>query len=684
MSIPQDIIDAVRERTSFVEVASEHVTLKRSGKSHVGLCPFHSEKTPSFHVNDEEGLFYCFGCGEKGTVFDFITKTRGFSFPEAVRFLAGRVGIQVPEESHERKERRDARTAHAKLLRELVQAASHVYHETLVEGGAGNQGREYFRKRGIGEETIRTFSLGFAPDRWNFIEEKLAQHFQSMKSTAPDLLDKLPQALSEIGLIKERRSQVGDEEKGYYDIFRKRAIFPISRSDGAPIAFGARLLESRDRSPKYLNSSESLLYAKRRSFYGLSQAFPYLRKTRHAFLVEGYMDVLSMHQMGFGTSLATCGTAITVEHAQILRRIADRVTIVFDGDAAGRKAAALCFQVFLNTGVDLSVVVLAEGQDPDSLAQQCSRQEFEKVILQHQKPIVELYIDQLKAEVCYDQGSEGAPGSRSLSAAASGKVAARYAAVIAGVQNSVERELRIRQGAEHLGVSARALGTLVVERLERRTTYSSAPAARDPVRQIRSSEDSSQVSSIVPVESTEIEPEDSKAVESPGDTASELAPYFRQVIVAVVCEPALARNIMNIPSVLSGQGVFETFPENIRQFLEEISQTELRGVSDWDLEVEKSRVVDPESERMEALLEKFGISGYGLLEEAIRQSTIGGGQPGEVVADASKAAARYSLKDEMERIRLKESRESNISELERLAQEKLDRKRSLERLRGNE
>lgn len=365
MAISPEIIEQIKERLSFVDVASAYVKLKRSGKNYVGCCPFHAEKTPSFFINEEDGLFNCFGCGKKGSIFNFVMDIRGFTFPETVRHLAKQVGVNIPEERNENPLEATSRKKQP-YLRTALRLATEIF---IRELNSSKIASEYLTARGIKKEIISLFQIGFAPDSWEFI------HAEIMKTDFGKKMgeEKLKKLLLEIGLLKLRQENSSQpentEEKklSCYDAFRERVIFPITRSDGQVIAFGGRIIVKNPNLPKYLNSSESSIYHKRKSFYGLLQAAETIRRERHVYITEGYLDVVSLFQAGIKNVLATCGTAATEQHVQVLKRLVDRVTLLFDGDEAGKKAAARCFEIFLNSGLDLEVVVLPEGNDPDSL-----------------------------------------------------------------------------------------------------------------------------------------------------------------------------------------------------------------------------------------------------------------------------------------------------------------------------
>lgn len=373
--ISEDKIQEIRDRADIVEVVSSYLPLKRSGANYQGLCPFHQEKSPSFNVNSARQIFHCFGCGVGGNVFSFLMRMDGLSFPDAVRRLGEKVGVEVEEDEVTPAElqRRDLRE---RLLR-INEAAGGYYHSILLEEEAGSAGRRYLRQRGYDGEIVRTFQLGFAPDSW----EALSCHLTEQKFSGDDA--------RLAGLVRP-----GKQDRGDYDQFRNRLIFPIQDLQGRVIAFGGRVLD--DSLPKYINSPESAVYQKGQVFYGLYQAREAMRHTGEALVVEGYFDVLALHRAGFSGAVATCGTALTSEHARLLKRYADKVLLVFDEDAAGRQATFRAMDALLPAGLVISVVSMPAGEDPDSLLKAGGVDGFRQC-LAAARPVLEVFLeDQLK------------------------------------------------------------------------------------------------------------------------------------------------------------------------------------------------------------------------------------------------------------------------------------------------
>ena len=336
----RDLRDTIRDRIDLAELVSEYVRLERAGKNFKGLCPFHTEKTPSFFVSPALNRFHCFGCGASGDVFTFLMRIEGLSFREAMRRLAERAGIELREETlpQETPDERDR-------LRRLVYAANFFYRQCLRRAPHAQQ---YLTQRGLTPETIEAFELGYAPDGWDHLLRFLQRHNFSLGDA------------ERAGLLKAR-----DDGSGYYDRFRNRITFPIHDASGRVVAFGARTIG--DEEPKYLNSPETPLFEKRNTLYGWHRARSAILRQRAALIVEGYLDLIMLHQYGFTHSVATLGTAFTDEHAARLKRLAERVYLMFDSDAAGVRATLRAGEALAQAGVPTLVVRLPEGEDPDSL-----------------------------------------------------------------------------------------------------------------------------------------------------------------------------------------------------------------------------------------------------------------------------------------------------------------------------
>ncbi len=356
--IPDEKIREIRETSSIVEVISDYIGLKKVGVNHKGLCPFHNEKTPSFHVNENKRFFHCFGCGTSGDVFAFLMKHDNLSFAEAARLLAKRYGIHLPEKplnSHDRQ-----RQSERESFFSINESVAQLYHRLLLSDARAAKARDYLSQRGIGAEIIQEHCIGFAPDNWDTV-------VQYLKSTTFS-----PALACKIGLIV---SKSGGQ---FYDRFRNRIIFPIWNVSRNIIGFGGRVIGQGE--PKYLNSSESVIYNKGQNLYGLQSAGHHIQKEGGAIIVEGYLDVLTLHQAGIKNTVAALGTALTEHQIQLLKRYTADIITVFDADPAGEKAMARSLEPFLHNGISPRVIVLPKGEDPDSFVRSQGGEAFQKKI----------------------------------------------------------------------------------------------------------------------------------------------------------------------------------------------------------------------------------------------------------------------------------------------------------------
>ncbi len=369
--IPAGFIQELLTRVDIVGVVGRHVELKRGGANFMGLCPFHGEKSPSFSVTPSKQFYHCFGCGASGDAIRFLMEHLGLSFVEAVRDLAQGVGMAVPEEqvSPEERERRETLRERRLSLGEVLARAAEFYRAQLK---ATPRAVDYLKQRGLSGSVAARFGLGFAPPGW-----------RTLAGVFPRYDDPL---LEEAGLARQREAEEGHErgsEGSRYDWFRDRVMFPIRGVDGKVIGFGGRVLD--DSKPKYINSPETPLFSKGRELYGLFEARQALRDKGYALVVEGYMDVVALAQSGFANAVATLGTACTAEHVQKLFRFTDSVVFSFDGDAAGRRAAARALEAALPHATDLRTVrflFLPPEHDPDSYVRELGPAAFEQQVAQ--------------------------------------------------------------------------------------------------------------------------------------------------------------------------------------------------------------------------------------------------------------------------------------------------------------
>jgi DNA primase len=340
LDINDRVLAELRSAADIVEVIGERTTLKKAGRSWKGLCPFHNERTPSFTVDREKGLYHCFGCGAGGDVIHFVRQIDRMDFPDAIEALASRFGVSIPRRA--RGPREDARE---KLL-EAVAAAQRFYAAELAR--PGNPAKAYLEERGAPSELVQRLGLGFAPDSWDALSRHLSGAFREG-------------ILVEAGLLQPRA-----EGKGAYDRFRNRLLFVLRDDRGRPVGFGGRALVA-GQEPKYVNSPESPLFQKKRTLYGLAQARDAIRKRERVVLVEGYFDHLALLRAGIEETVASMGTALTPEQSEKLRRLTERVILCYDGDEAGRAATRAAIALCLAQGLAVGVVRLPEGDDPDDV-----------------------------------------------------------------------------------------------------------------------------------------------------------------------------------------------------------------------------------------------------------------------------------------------------------------------------
>ena len=412
--ISQDKIAEIRHRASIVEVISDHVTLKKTGRNHMGLCPFHAEKTPSFTVSEEKGIYHCFGCQSGGSVFHFLMNYDHLTFPEAVERVAKRYGITVEQDgrraSHDSGERE-------KLYRVNEQVALH-YHKLLFGHAEGRKALEYLSARGVDETTARKFLLGYAPQNGSGLFKVFSREGISSNDAC------------RLGLIGQRAPGK------FYEKFFARVIFPIVSPAGKVVAFGGRVLDNA--LPKYLNSSETPLFHKGSTLYGLHQAKDGIRKADRVVVVEGYLDVIALAQHDLLYAVATLGTALTADHVRVLSRYTQNIIALFDGDDAGRKAASRSFEIFIETGLLGRAAFLPKGEDPDTFVRSRGKAALEAV-LEQAVPLADYYFSWLEQR--YGKSLEG-----------KSQIAGEVSRVLVKVTNAFEADLLVRRAVDILGI----------------------------------------------------------------------------------------------------------------------------------------------------------------------------------------------------------------------------------------
>lgn len=435
--IPDDKIEAIKNASDIVDIVSEVVSLRRAGRNLLGLCPFHAEKTPSFTVSPDKQIFHCFGCGAGGNVFTFMMKHGGLSFPEAARTLARRYGIDLPTRDlspYEKKKLTERET-----ILTLIDEALVFYRDQLLSEKGGQQAMGYLLKRGMTRKTIDDYRLGFAPDGW----DHLARHLHSRKRS--------PAMAAQAGLIIPRK-----KGEGYYDRFRNRIVFPIFNAQNQPIGFGGRVMD--DALPKYLNGPETPVYNKSRSLYGLNTARRKCRETGTVYVVEGYFDLLSMHQVGITNTVATLGTSLTADHVRILRGFVGeggKAVLVYDSDQAGIKAAQRSVAIFQKGDLEARILVLPEGHDPDSFIMEQGPDDFLKAAG--------------GAMAMFSFMTESAVDRYGLSVEGKVRIVNDLRPAILAIGDLVARSLRIKHLAERIGVDE----SVILEKIRR---WKPAPA----------------------------------------------------------------------------------------------------------------------------------------------------------------------------------------------------------------
>ncbi|MHB1650961.1 MAG: DNA primase [Desulfitobacteriaceae bacterium] len=447
--IPEEIVEDIRLRTDILEVISEYVSLQRKGKNYLGLCPFHSEKTPSFTVTPDKQIFYCFGCHTGGNVFSFLMKKENWTFLETIKYLAQKHGISLPEKNLTPQEKEEK--WQRQRWEEIHEWATDYFHEVLLNHPEGEPGREYFSRRGIDESLITAFRLGYAPNRWDGLLEALRS--RGVK----------PQELVDAGLVLERA-----QAEGHYDRFRNRVMFCILDSRQRPVAFGGRVLD--DSLPKYLNSPETALFSKGQHLYGMHKAHQGIRCAGFALLVEGYMDVLATSKAGFPNAVASLGTALTRNQARLLRKYTQRVVIAYDSDNAGIQATLRAAEILLDAGLRIEVLPIVGAKDPDEFLKVHGSEAFKVSLTQTQTYV----------EFKYRIISQEYPSTNILEKA---ELVAKLAPDILKVKSPVEREGYERFLSLQLGLSLEtiqreiAVKDQIKSQKERQKEYS--PSRRD-------------------------------------------------------------------------------------------------------------------------------------------------------------------------------------------------------------
>ena len=426
MAFPPSFIDELIARNPIEDVVGQYVSLKRSGANMFGLCPFHGEKTASFSVAPDKGIYYCFGCHKGGGAVNFMMEVEGLSYPDAVRALAKRAGMEVPED-----EQYQSRYRQQERLWALMKEAARYFHAQLYTP-AGAEGLDYARKRGMTKATLTRFGIGFAPNSWNGLVDAMKKKGYT------------DQELKDADLVGEKNGRV-------YDRFRNRLMFPIIDVRGNVIGFGGRVMD--DSTPKYLNSSETLIFNKRKNLFGLN----YARKSRlgYLILVEGYMDAIALHQYGFDCAVASLGTSLTEEHAVLLSRYTEQVVLIYDGDEAGQRATRRAIPMLEKAGIHVKVLRMRDAKDPDEFLKKFGADKF-KLLLEESSNRVEYQLNAIRGK--FDL-SEDAQRIQFIQEAAE---------LICTLGSAVQREVYGTRAAEAASISFDAMKLEINKAFKRR------------------------------------------------------------------------------------------------------------------------------------------------------------------------------------------------------------------------
>ena len=430
--IEQETIQRIMDAARIEEVIGDFVSLKKRGANHIGCCPFHNEKTPSFYVSPSKGIFKCFGCGEAGDVVGFLKKHEHFTYPEALQYLARKYNIEIHEEeqTQEQKERQSERDA----LFHVSEFAQKYFADLLYNDEMGRAvGLSYFHSRGLSDEVIKAFGLGYCLDEWSAFTEHARKN-----------------GYSDAVLEKTGLTIFKEDTKKSYDRFRGRVMFPIYSISGRVLGFSGRVLSSEKQAAKYVNSPDSDIYNKSRILYGLFQARSAIAKANKCYLVEGNIDVISMYQSGVENTVASCGTSLTTEQIRLIKRYTPNVTVLYDGDAAGIKAALRAVNLLFAEGMHVRVVLFPDGEDPDSYAQKYGSTKLQEYLATHEDNFI-MYKTRVQLDAV-----KGDPIRRA-------ELLKETAQTIALVADMMERQEYIRQCAYLLSVNEDALTSEVAK-----------------------------------------------------------------------------------------------------------------------------------------------------------------------------------------------------------------------------
>ncbi len=427
MRISQETVQQILQAADVTEIVGEYVSLKKRGANMIACCPFHNEKTPSFYVSPAKGIYKCFGCGKAGDSVRFVMDIEGIGYPEALKHLAKKYGIEVAEKEVTNEEQQAQNEKESLYI--VLDFANKYYQNQLWKSPEGQSiGQSYFKERGFNHTTIQRFELGYSPDGWDAFTKHAIKNGFSV-----DILEK-----AGLSIVKEGKDPI--------DRFRGRVIFPIHNVGGKPIAFGARILKKDPNAPKYLNSPETAVYHKSYIVYGIQQAKNPIRVEDNCYLVEGYTDVVSLSQSGVENVVASSGTSLTKEQIQLIRRFTNNITVLYDGDAAGIKASLRGIDIILEEGLNVKAVVFPDGDDPDSFIQKVGSQAFKEYVQRTQKDFIRFKTEISLKDVGHD------PIKRA-------EVIKELVETISKIPDSIKRSVFYQEVASLMGIEEQILIT---------------------------------------------------------------------------------------------------------------------------------------------------------------------------------------------------------------------------------
>lgn len=459
MMIPEDKIAEVRTATDIIEVVSDYVQLRRRGQTFLGLCPFHQEKTPSFNVNPNMGIYKCFGCGKGGDVFNFVMEMEKSTFIEAVRTLAEKAQISLPEPDQSEDRQQDS--IYESVYHALRFAARYFFDQLTQTDQGKQRALAYFQGRGFTPETIRKFGLGYSSDGWD------------------GLLKAAEKAQIKVEYLEQAGLVLKSSKGGYYDRFRNRAMFPIFSHIGKVIGFGGRILTNEKDQPKYVNSPETIVYQKSHVLYGLSQSKQDIRGEGEAILVEGYTDVISLHQGGIRNVVASSGTALTVHQVRALSRYAKRVLMIYDADSAGANATLRGMNIIFEQGLSAEIIELPNGADPDSFVKQFGGEALRRYIREQRQHFIAFKMANAKKTGQWNTSEGKADTIREI------------IQTIAVIADPITQDVYVQEAMTILGVPEAHLRTLLTKMQQNRPTrfqheQASVPPVEAPIQQNQS------------------------------------------------------------------------------------------------------------------------------------------------------------------------------------------------------